>query len=100
MPPPLEIVFHNLPPSTEIERLIRARVAKLEKFYPRIVSARVAVEAPHKNHKTGNIPEVHVELYVPGKRIVVRREHRAKERHAAPDARTAVRDAFDAVTLK
>jgi cold shock CspA family protein len=97
---PLEIVFHNVPPSSEIETLIRERMAKLEKFYPRIVSARVAVEAPHKPHKSGNVPEVHVELHVPGQTLVVRRDHGTKERHAVRDARAAVRDAFEAATLK
>lgn len=97
---PLEIVFHNMPPSGEIERLVREKVGKLEKLYPRIVGCRVAVEAPHKQHKTGNIPEVHIELQVPGQTLIVRHEHRARQRHVSPNARSTVRDAFDAAKEK
>jgi cold shock CspA family protein/ribosome-associated translation inhibitor RaiA len=97
---PLEIVFHNMKPSSAIEELIREKVAKLEKFYPRIVGCRVSVEAPHKQHKTGNVPEVHVEIQVPGQTLVVSRERRAEEKHGLPNARSSVRDAFDAATLK
>jgi len=43
---------------------------------------------------------VHVELHVPGQTLVVRREHRAAERHVAPDAKSSIRDAFDAAKLK
>lgn len=97
---PLEIVFHNMSPSVEIERLVREKVAKLEKFYPRIIGCRVAVEIPHKQHKTGNVPEVHVEMQVPGQTLVVRHEHHARERHAAPNVRTSLRDAFSAAREK
>src|SRR5258708_1959682 len=97
---PLEIVFHNMPPSAPVERLIRQKVQKLEKFYPRIVGCRVSVEAPHRQHKTGNVPEVHIEIRVPGQTLVVRHEHHAEDRHAAADARASVRNAFDAATIK
>jgi len=46
------------------------------------------------------VPEVHVEIHVPGQTLVVRREHRAEERHATPDAKSSIRDAFDAAKLK
>ena len=98
---PLEIVFHNMLPSKPIEELIRQKVGRLEKFYPRIVGCRVSVEVrgrPRK--KTGSVPEVHVEIQVPGKTIIVSRERRASDGSASPDARTSVRNAFDAATLK
>jgi cold shock CspA family protein len=97
---PLELVFHNMPPSSEIESLVREKVAKLEKFYPRIVGCRVAVELPHKAHKTGNSPKVRVEIQVPGQTLVVRHEQRARQRGSTPTARSSVRDAFDAATEK
>lgn len=100
MEQPLEIFFHNMRHSADIERLVRQKVGKLEKIYPRIIGCRVAVEVPHKQHKTGNVPEVHVEIRVPGQMLVVRREHHARERHTAPNARSSVRDAFDAAELK
>jgi cold shock CspA family protein len=51
----------------------------------------------HQQHQTGNVPEVHVTLSVPGRDLAVSREpHKAKERYAKPDIRTSVRDAFKA----
>src|SRR5215469_11337224 len=97
---PLEIVFHNMPSSTEIERLVREKVGKLEKFYPRIIGCRVAVETPHKQHRNGNVPEVHIELQVPGQTLVVRRERRARARNTSPSARASVREAFEAAKEK
>src|SRR5262250_3134052 len=97
---PLEIVFHNMPPSSDIERLVREKVAKLQKFYPRIVGCRVAVELPHKAHKTGNVPEVRVEIQVPGQTLVVRHERHARQRDVMTSARASVRTAFDAATEK
>src|SRR5579883_976292 len=97
MQTPLEIAFHNLPSSDWIESEIRDRAAKLEKIYPRLVGCRVSVEALHKQHRTGNIYDVHIELSLPGATLMVSREpHRAKEKYASPNLRTSLRDAFEA----
>lgn len=94
---PLEIAFHNLPPSEALEAEIRKRVTKLEKIFPRLIACRVSVEALHNQHQTGNIFEVHIVLGVPGRDIAVSREpHKVKQRYANPDAYVSVRDAFDA----
>ena len=94
---PLEIAFHNLEPSAEVEGLIREHVARLEKLYPHVVGCRVSVEMLHRQHQNGNIPEVHIAIRVPGKEIAVSREpHHAKDRHAAPNVHTSVKDAFRA----
>lgn len=93
---PLEIAFHNLPPSEALEAEIRKRVAKLEKFFPRLTGCRVSVEALHNQHQTGNVYEVHVVLSVPGRDIAVSREpHKAKQRYAHPDVYVSVREAFE-----
>ena len=94
---PLEIKFHDVPASDEIEAVIREHVARLEKLYPRMIGCRVAVEMRHKQHRTGNVPEVHIEIRVPQREIVVSREpHHAKQRRAAPNTHTTIRDAFKA----
>ena len=94
---PLEITFHNMPTSQSLSADIRKRVAKLEKFYGRLISCRVSIEARSKQHRKGNVYEVHVEMYAPHGRLVVSREpHHVKERHARPDVRASVRDAFKA----
>jgi ribosome-associated translation inhibitor RaiA/cold shock CspA family protein len=97
MEEPLEIVFHNLEPSAALEAEIRERFAKLERRYDRLVACRISVEALHKQHRTGNVYEVHIDMLVPGGELVVSKEpHKAKERYANPDVYTSVRDAFKA----
>lgn len=97
MDQPLEIRFHNLETSEAVEAAIRDRVAKLDKLYPRLTSCRVSVEAPHRQHRKGNLFEVHIDLGVPGGHLAVSREpHRAREKYASPDVYKALRDAFDA----
>lgn len=94
---PLEISFHNLPSSEWIEGAVRQHVDKLNKLYPRLVGCRVSVEALHKQHRTGNIYEVHIELRLPGGALVVSREpHHPKEKYADPDLGRSLRDAFAA----
>jgi ribosomal subunit interface protein len=94
---PLEIRFHNLDKSEALETAIRERVARLERIYDRLTSCRVAVEAPHRTHRKGNVYEVHVELGVPGGTLAVSREpHKARVKYAQPDLYKALRDAFDA----
>jgi cold shock CspA family protein len=94
---PLEITFHHLQSSEWVEAAIREHVLKLEKIYPRLVGCRVSVEAPHRQHRTGNICDVHIELWLPGGAVVVSREpHRAREKYANPTVGTSLRDAFAA----
>lgn len=97
MESPLEITFHNMRNSISVDADIRKRVAKLEKLYGRLVSCRVSIEARSKQHRTGNVYEVHVEMHAPRGRLVVSREpHHVGERHARTDVRASVRDAFKA----
>jgi cold shock CspA family protein/ribosome-associated translation inhibitor RaiA len=94
---PLEIAFHNLAPSQEIEALVREHVGRLEKLYPHLIGCRVSIEMLHKQHRTGNVPEVHIAIRVPGREIAISREpHKAKQRRATPNVRTAIKDAFRA----
>jgi len=94
---PLEIRYHHLDPSAALDEEIRAHVDKLNRLYPRLTGCRVAVERQHHQHQTGNIIEVHIELSVPGSKLVVSREpHKANQEFAHPDVRTAVKEAFRA----
>lgn len=93
---PLEIAFHNISSSESLEALIREKFARLEKRFPRLVGARVSVEALHRQHRAGNIYECHVVLSVPGRDLAVTHEpHRAKEEYAHPDVRVSIREAFE-----
>jgi ribosome-associated translation inhibitor RaiA len=94
---PFEIRFHNLDASAAIEALARERAAKLDRIYDRLTSCRVAIEAPHRQHRKGNLYEVHIELGVPGDNLAISHEpHRPREKYASPDVYTSLRDAFDA----
>jgi ribosome-associated translation inhibitor RaiA len=98
---PLEITFHNMPTSRSLAAVIEKRVAKLEKLYPRLVGCRVSIEARNRNHRTGNVYEVHVEMHAPGRPIVVSREpHHVKERHATTDVRVSLHEAFEAAEAR
>ncbi|MBV9860605.1 MAG: HPF/RaiA family ribosome-associated protein [Alphaproteobacteria bacterium] len=97
MDTPLEIVFHNLSTSEAVEAEIRERVQKLDKIYDHLVGCRVSVELLHRQHQTGNVFDVHVEMKVPGDTLVVSREpHRAHEKYVQPTLQTSLRDAFKA----
>ncbi len=94
---PLEIAFHNMPPSTEIEAMIRQHVDKLQTRFAHLTGCRVSVEALHQQHRTGNPYEVHIVLSVPGRDLAVSREqHHSRENQGNPEIHAAVRDAFRA----
>ena len=92
---PLQITFHHLDPSPTAETKVRERVAELEQFYDRITSCRVMIEAPSRRHHEGRLYHIRVDLNVPGREIVVKRD--PPEHHAHEDIYVAVRDRFDAV---
>ncbi|GIW70768.1 MAG: raiA ribosome-associated inhibitor A [Planctomycetota bacterium] len=92
---PLEIAFRGVEPSPAIEQKIREKAAKLERFYDRITSCRVAVELPHQQHRKGNQYRVRIELTVPGREIVVARDPAERDDHG--NVYAAIQDAFDAV---
>lgn len=94
---PLEIRFHGMDSSEAVEARIREKVAKLEKKYGRLVACRVGIEKPHRQHRTGNVYEVHIELSVPGHDLVVSKEpHRVGDRYKNPDINQAINAAFEA----
>ena len=94
---PLELAFHNLDHSDWAEEEIRKRVDKLASRYDRLIAVRVRVELDSRQHRTGNVFSVHIEMSVPGRDLVVSQEpHRAKEKYREPTLRTAIRDAFQA----
>jgi len=87
---PLQITAHNLLLSPAEEQTIRAAAAKLDDFAPRIVSCRVAIEIPKDRGHSGRQYCVHVDLGVPGREIIVRRQ-------SDEALQSAVQKAFKAV---
>ena len=96
METPVEISFHNMESSPAVEAEIRDRVEKLDRMYNHLIGCRVSVEHLHRQHRTGNVYEVHIELRVPGEDVVVSHEpHHARDRYADPDdVGIAIRTAF------
>lgn len=90
---PLEITFRNVVRTPEMEEKIRAKAAKLDRFYDRITGCRVVVEAPHKHHNKGNSYHVRIEVSVPGDELIVNRDPPNPDHE---DLGIALRDAFAA----
>jgi len=90
---PLQITFQDIEPSEAVEAKIRDAAAKLEKFYPDIMSGHAAVSAPQKRQRKGKHYHVRLDFSVPGKELVVNREPGDRETHS--DVYVAIRDAFN-----
>ena len=92
---PLQIQFHKLEPSPAVEDYVRKQAQRLDRFFDRIGSCRVTIEAPHKHHHQGNIYHVTVDLKALGEELVASRS--PGQDHAHEDVYVAIRDAFNAV---
>jgi len=94
---PLELSFHNVEPSDALKASVEAHVQKLEQIHDHIIGCRVSIEMPHKSQKaSGNPPDVHIVVRVPGKEIVVSREYNHEgHKKAATDAYAVLDDAFE-----
>jgi ribosomal subunit interface protein len=87
---PLQVTFRNIPPSEPLVDYVRTKANKLDTFFGRITSCRVAVEAPHRHHHHGNHYRVRVDVTVPGAELVVGHN----QSRCAEDAYAAVDGAF------
>lgn len=70
----LRITFRDMAPSDAVETHVRAAAAKLDKLFARITSCHVTLGMPHGHHH-GSHPSVRIDLSVPGKELVVSRDH-------------------------
>lgn len=86
---PLEISARWITLTPDLESELRRRADKLERFYNRITSCRIAVEQHTANHhQEGGPYRVRLDITVPGSELVSDKE--------ADDLYGAVRAAFDA----
>ncbi len=92
---PLQITFRHMETSEALENNIREHAADLDQFFGNIMSCRVVVESSHKHHHQGRLYQVHIDITVPGKELVVSRE--SDQHHAHEDVFVAIRDAFYAM---
>jgi ribosomal subunit interface protein len=95
MQTPLEINFTGMERSDAVESHVRERVHKLEKFFGRITSCHVFIDAPHRHSRKGHHYEVRIEVRIPGTELIVNK--RPGDVNAHEDIYVAIRDAFNAM---
>lgn len=94
---PLEVRFHDLDSSEAAETLIRQRVARLEKLYPRLITCRVTIAKPHRAQRPGTGFDVRIDLSVPGSELVVSNaSQHATQNYRDPGLPEVIDEAFDA----
>lgn len=91
---PLQITFRDIPHSDALEQAVREKASKLEQYSDHITSCRVVIEAPHKHQHKGHHYQVKLDIMVPGREIVVKRDPGDNDAHE--DAYVAIRNAFEA----
>jgi ribosomal subunit interface protein len=90
---PVQVSFRDMPVSDAIEAACWQEAEKLERYFDRIISCRIVVSQPHRQHRKGNLFTIGIDLTVPGGEIVVNRE--PPQHHAREDIQVALREAFD-----
>ena len=95
---PLQISFQDMDASPAVEARIRKKADKLEKYFDRIISCRVVVEARHRHQHKGKLYNLRINLRVPGDDLMV--DHAGRLDQAHEDVYVAIRDAFDAITRR
>jgi len=95
MEQPLQISYRDFPKSEALEAVIRKKAAKLDQYYEKVMACRVIVEQPHKQHQQGNLFHIRIDLTVPGKELVVKRDPPRRQAHE--DAYVTVNDAFNSM---
>jgi ribosomal subunit interface protein len=91
---PLQISFRNMDPSPAVEAIVREKAEKLDRFFDRMVSCDVTIEAPHRRQHKGKLYKVRIDIGMPGKDVHVNQEGPKNQAHE--DLYVAIRDAFDA----
>lgn len=86
---PYEIVDNGVIESPEANAYLLERIDRLRRFYPRITSLRVVIDAPRNHHRKGGPYQVNIHADVPG--AVARVTHQQSD-----DLHVAISQAFDA----
>lgn len=92
---PLRLRFHGIGPSEAIERRVRERVDQLSRYHDRIIDCHVVVESPHHHRRHGRIYQLHIDVNVPGGKLVVNQS--GDDKHEHEDVYVAIRDGFRAM---
>ena len=87
MKPPLQITIKDIPETPAIEARLRLKAERLARFCGNINFCRVTLEVPEKRKHQGKLYNVRIDITVPGKELVVKRDLRE-------DLYVSIRDAF------
>lgn len=100
LPFPVQVTFRHVDHSPALDEAIRAYVAQLPRFHPRIHGVEVVLSRGegHGHHQRGVPYKVHVRVAIPGNDVVVGQHHAHHADHEDPFI--AVTDAFRAVERK
>jgi ribosomal subunit interface protein len=90
---PLQVTYRDMQRSDALDARIRDKAARLEAFHPHLISCRVVVEERHRHQHQGRQFTVSIDARVPGREVLVNRDHHE-------DVYVALRDAFDAAGRK
>jgi cold shock CspA family protein len=104
-----QITFLNMDTASELEAAVLKEAGGLERFFPRIMSCRVAIEGPRRQ-EYGGLFNIRIDLGVPGEELVVehnpslhttlrnveavRTTKESEPRRERRDARRAIHEAF------
>jgi ribosome-associated translation inhibitor RaiA len=106
---PVQTTFRNIDASAAVVARVQEEAEKLDKYFRRITSCRVIVEAPHRHHRRGDSFHIRIELGVLGKELVVTHEPNLKHEEQGEwhkrlevegphqDVYVAIRDGFKAM---
>ena len=89
-----QITYRDVRSTAALDRSIRASIKRLDRYHPKILGCRIAVEAPHRSQRKGRPYRVRIDLTVPGKELVVGHHPQLSPEHQ--DLSVALRDAFRA----
>ncbi len=92
---PLEVSYHQVERTAELDDLVRQQLEKLERSFRYLSSCRVAVEQSQHNRRTANPYRVRIDLTVPpGHEVVVNYE--TKDTRTRQSLPAVLRAAFSA----
>lgn len=91
---PLQITTRGMEPSETVENLVRMNLSRLDGFGDRISHCHVTIDAPTLRHAHGGHFRVQVELTLPGKDVVARRD--PPKHFGNADVALAIKEAFKA----
>lgn len=90
---PLQITFRDITPSSAVSEHVRRRAAKLDTFFDRLTSCRVAIESPNRGVHKGKHYHVRIDMTVPPRHEIVVGRHPGGGTQG--DLHVAIDQAFD-----